>query len=111
MYYEGDKGSVKGLSMCFDCYNCIFNYTDICVIFVFFFFSSRRRHTRCGRDWSSDVCSSDLVNPPLFVFVVLSAATAFKSSKYVLLKKWLFRIILATLLLKRTIALKIFAIR
>src|SRR3989442_644711 len=27
---------------------------------VAFFFSSRRRHTRCGRDWSSDVCSSDL---------------------------------------------------
>src|SRR5215813_7620890 len=26
----------------------------------FFFFASRRRHTRCGRDWSSDVCSSDL---------------------------------------------------
>src|SRR5436305_2192183 len=25
-----------------------------------FFFSSRRRHTSCGRDWSSDVCSSDL---------------------------------------------------
>src|SRR2546429_2650333 len=30
-----------------------------CPIF-FFFFSSRRRHTRCSRDWSSDVCSSDL---------------------------------------------------
>src|SRR5215813_7114261 len=29
----------------------------------FFFFSSRRRHTRCGRDWSSDVCSSDLGIP------------------------------------------------
>src|SRR6266699_2827450 len=28
---------------------------------VSFFFSSRRRHTRCGRDWSSDVCSSDLL--------------------------------------------------
>src|SRR6266403_2767499 len=28
---------------------------------VFFFFSSRRRHTRSLRDWSSDVCSSDLV--------------------------------------------------
>src|SRR2546421_2802475 len=28
--------------------------------FVFFFFSSRRRHTRSDRDWSSDVCSSDL---------------------------------------------------
>src|SRR5207245_6211933 len=26
-----------------------------------FFFSSRRRHTRCYRDWSSDVCSSDLI--------------------------------------------------
>src|SRR5256884_617313 len=26
----------------------------------FFFFSSRRRHTRCSRDWSSDVCSSDI---------------------------------------------------
>src|SRR5215813_14646437 len=30
------------------------------VYFLCFFFSSRRRHTRCGRDWSSDVCSSDL---------------------------------------------------
>src|SRR2546421_4228625 len=28
---------------------------------VFFFFSSRRRHTRSDRDWSSDVCSSDLL--------------------------------------------------
>src|SRR3989442_6070214 len=27
---------------------------------VTFFVPSRRRHTRCGRDWSSDVCSSDL---------------------------------------------------
>src|SRR6476620_959945 len=31
------------------------NLLAICV-----FFSSRRRHTRYGRDWSSDVCSSDL---------------------------------------------------
>src|SRR5690554_4524586 len=30
------------------------------ITYCFFFFSSRRRHTRCGRDWSSDVCSSDL---------------------------------------------------
>src|SRR5262249_56338907 len=28
----------------------------------FFFFSSRRRHTRLVSDWSSDVCSSDLLN-------------------------------------------------
>src|SRR2546429_204649 len=33
-----------------------------------FFFSSRRRHTRCSRDWSSDVCSSDLAgsDQPIF---------------------------------------------
>src|SRR3712207_5436154 len=31
------------------------------LILSFFFFSSRRRHTRYWRDWSSDVCSSDLV--------------------------------------------------
>src|SRR5205809_4888195 len=33
---------------------------DVLFSFLFFFFSSRRRHTRCSRDWSSDVCSSDL---------------------------------------------------
>src|SRR5215213_9706948 len=31
-------------------------------IFYFFFFSSRRRHTRLVSDWSSDVCSSDLID-------------------------------------------------
>src|SRR6266436_260074 len=31
-----------------------------------FFFSSRRRHTICSRDWSSDVCSSDLCKPSSF---------------------------------------------
>src|SRR5947199_6120923 len=30
-------------------------------VFICFFFSSRRRHTRCLSDWSSDVCSSDLI--------------------------------------------------
>src|SRR2546429_6426779 len=34
--------------------------TFMCCASAFFFFSSRRRHTRCSRDWSSDVCSSDL---------------------------------------------------
>src|SRR5205809_3646849 len=32
----------------------------LCSNVVKFFFSSRRRHTSCSRDWSSDVCSSDL---------------------------------------------------
>ena len=30
---------------------------------VYFFFSSRRRHTRLQGDWSSDVCSSDIRSP------------------------------------------------
>src|SRR3989449_5166651 len=50
----------------------------------FFFFSSRRRHTRCSRDWSSDVCSSDLfaqlrdsshVFDGMFAFCYLGLAT------------------------------------
>src|SRR2546426_7920285 len=36
-------------------------------LFVFFFFSSRRRHTRLQGDWSSDVCSSDLVRGDVIV--------------------------------------------
>src|SRR5690554_2390841 len=36
------------------------------VIEPLFFFSSRRRHTSCGREWSSDVCSSDLIIPSPF---------------------------------------------
>src|SRR5699024_11382297 len=37
---------------------------SLLVIIVIFFFSSRRRHTRSKRDWSSDVCSSDLPQSP-----------------------------------------------
>src|SRR5271169_2279594 len=33
----------------------------LAVSLVYLFFSSRRRHTMCYRDWSSDVCSSDLL--------------------------------------------------
>src|SRR3712207_8388863 len=36
-----------------------------------FFFSSRRRHTRYWRDWSSDVCSSDLVYYSRFTFFTM----------------------------------------
>src|SRR2546422_4671987 len=41
---------------------------------VFFFFSSRRRHTRCSRDWSSDVCSSDLA-----LFMIAATAESNRS--------------------------------
>src|SRR2546422_5404833 len=37
---------------------------------LFFFFSSRRRHTRCSRDWSSDVCSSDLYATMRWIAVI-----------------------------------------
>src|SRR6266699_2486171 len=43
----------------------------------FFFFSSRRRHTICGRDWSSDVCSSDLPD-----FALQSRITYGRSGPY-----------------------------
>src|SRR5207245_7618310 len=45
-------------------------------LFFFFFFSSRRRHTRCYRDWSSDVCSSDLRNRLRHLLVVWEVALA-----------------------------------
>src|SRR5216684_1227226 len=45
-----------------------------------FFFSSRRRHTRCSRDWSSDVCSSDLNGPEAGVWVI--AETTELPTKY-----------------------------
>src|SRR5690554_7426391 len=51
------------------CSSFIFFFFFFCLVFCFFFFfffSSRRRHTRCGRDWSSDVCSSDLKLPVVF---------------------------------------------
>src|SRR5258705_6768937 len=41
-------------------FNCIEAY-GLLAYSVIFFFSSRKRHTRCLSDWSSDVCSSDLV--------------------------------------------------
>src|SRR5699024_1877290 len=49
--------------------------------FLFFFFSSRRRHTRSKRDWSSDVCSSDLIATRLdeYSHIAVFSATIPKS--------------------------------
>src|SRR2546430_3764447 len=44
------------------------SYATISSDYLFFFFSSRRRHTRFDCDWSSDVCSSDLHCKTLFEF-------------------------------------------
>src|SRR5947209_11606820 len=61
----------------------LFNWLfDFC---LFFFFSSRRRHTRYWRDWSSDVCSSDLIaDIPVNVFLILAmgAAVGFVSGMF-----------------------------
>src|SRR5699024_221421 len=49
----------------------------------YFFFSSRRRHTRSKRDWSSDVCSSDLVNANKKVILgIETVATLMKSEMF-----------------------------
>src|SRR5467141_4748372 len=42
--------------------DCLLFYSETYVETSFFFFSSRRRHTSFKCDWSSDVCSSDLVD-------------------------------------------------
>src|SRR5699024_12035994 len=42
------------------------------------FFSSRRRHTRSKRDWSSDVCSSDLYEPILKFKLIIGRLFTFK---------------------------------
>src|SRR5256885_8771987 len=59
----------------------------------FFFFSSRRRHTRLQGDWSSDVCSSDLPNDgstsPL---ADVSTVEARRSAYDMLLRKGLIRV-------------------
>src|SRR6267154_4282148 len=53
----------------------MFGHFYICYC-VFFFFSSRRRHTRWTGDWSSDVCSSDLVAGDAAEHVAVKAAAA-----------------------------------
>src|SRR5215475_5631282 len=51
----------------------------------FFFFSSRRRHTRFSRDWSSDVCSSDLPAQPV---AIEEFAEHMKRSKLTIGRRW-----------------------
>src|SRR5438309_3831968 len=44
-------------------------YSLFLLLITLFFFSSRRRHTRWNCDWSSDVCSSDLL-PPIHIVLI-----------------------------------------
>src|SRR2546421_4232609 len=52
--------SILAICICLSCFVVRVFFLFIFICFFFFFFSSRRRHTRSDRDWSSDVCSSDL---------------------------------------------------
>src|SRR5438046_6304684 len=47
------------------CFIMLLVHVFVFLYFFFFFFSSRRRHTRLVSDWSSDVCSSDLLLKPM----------------------------------------------
>src|SRR5207253_4548786 len=49
-----------------------------------FFFSSRRRHTRWPRDWSSDVCSSDLLWNPVLVAEEVGTLAALARGRFIL---------------------------
>src|SRR5438105_7855219 len=60
-------GYVHVQSTSYSCFMLLVFYVFFIFFFFFFlffcfFFSSRRRHTRSTRDWSSDVCYSDLIN-------------------------------------------------
>ena len=66
--YKCVRESVRGCDVCRRVFSFFFLFffqaedgiRALAVTGVHSFFSSRRRHTRCSRDWSSDVCSSDL---------------------------------------------------
>src|SRR5207245_8573013 len=61
-----------------------FGHNDRRFAAQFFFFSSRRRHTRCYRDWSSDVCSSDLAESKVTTSTVTVAVPLFDSAAAVI---------------------------
>src|SRR5216683_8220596 len=59
--------------------------------YMHFFFSSRRRHTRSDRDWSSDVCSSDLMDSerrhaPRYPFIAEAVVTEISSDTKLIAK-------------------------
>src|SRR5256885_16728983 len=59
-------------------YGTILSACALVSLLLFFFFSSRRRHTRLQGDWSSDVCSSDLVLAPAWTSDWLTSAARAK---------------------------------
>src|SRR5256885_7103848 len=71
--YNPDES--RSLSVTCTCSELVLFYSACGHFFsVFFFFSSRRRHTRLQGDWSSDVCSSDLWYAFLMMLIMFSLA-------------------------------------
>src|SRR5215510_14052883 len=63
-------------------------------MFCFFFFSSRRRHTRWPRDWSSDVCSSDLQpGRPLNLVLLLDNSSSMERADRVRIRQECLRVL------------------
>src|SRR5205807_7103733 len=65
MYIENIRRKIDVLILRFVSFSLGCNVFNFCLFF--FFFSSRRRHTRLQGDWSSDVCSSDLVSLRIWI--------------------------------------------
>src|SRR5256885_4408901 len=67
--YRLSGHTIMLLRLCAYVLCCVIDFVDLDMynryLVCFFFFSSRRRHTRLQGDWSSDVCSSDLPLPKL----------------------------------------------
>src|SRR5699024_11629267 len=61
-------------------YYCVLQLRSLTSLSLLFFFSSRRRHTRSKRDWSSDVCSSDLCLAPSPTSPTTAASSKLKTS-------------------------------
>src|SRR2546422_7395108 len=68
-------------------------FAEIHIFTFFFFFSSRRRHTRCSRDWSSDVCSSDLYSLNFNLALVFGGASSIVMGSLILRATFVPRII------------------
>ena len=90
---EGRRGeAVSGVEVCDVVRGCVVgrvvvgNFVErecmrvVMMVVVGFFFASGRRHTRFTSDWSSDVCSSDLIGSPVIVLKIPAGTPALSAS-------------------------------
>src|SRR5256886_11368089 len=101
------KNSTLKISICSSRLGLVYRdcsgVTSAIVLLFFFFFSSRRRHTRFDCDWSSDVCSSDLIR------AVMDAAGSERAALFGLADGGSLAILFAATYPERTAALVLYA--